>query len=337
MPQHQGRRHEGARAEEADAHPQRQQQAHLRAETDVGKRPEDGRHDERRCGKGHGLARGGQAAADRLVDVTIVFFHGPADDVQRVIDPESDPNGHDRQRLEVDADVAHAHVGVHHTVGQEQADHHDQRGNGRAVGEHDDQEDGPEAQPVHVQVVLQNLLVGRRGHADQSAGQPPVGDDRLFGFRQAPVVHQWIGGDETARLLNDAGDVVALVVGAIERHARHRVAGVQEFGRLARRGAREIVEEQGTDPPRVRGNRAPAWLHVVERHVDGLDDVGQREAVSDVLVPLHVALEEFQRAQQVGVLQHFLVPPLDHDDERLDSAEVFLDFDVGLVVGRFQV
>ena len=60
LPQHQHCRDKRARRQKANRHPQRQEQAHLRAKADIRERPHRGRHHQRDGRKGHRLARGGQ-------------------------------------------------------------------------------------------------------------------------------------------------------------------------------------------------------------------------------------------------------------------------------------
>ena len=84
-------------------------------------------------------------------------------------------------------------------------------------------------------------------------------------------------------------------------------------------------------------NHAPARLHIVERHIDRLDDIGQREAVANIFIALHVALEALHIAQQGGIFEDILVPAFEHDNQGFNAAEEPLNFKVSLVIGRIQV
>ena len=77
-------------------------------------------------------------------------------------------------------------------------------------------------------------------------------------------------------------DVVALVVAGEERHVRRGVVRRHVLRRLRRRRAGEEDEERLADVAHRVRDDAPLRLQLVEHHVDGAQDVGEREAVADV-------------------------------------------------------
>src|SRR5882724_6553535 len=130
-------------------------------------------------------------------------------------------------------------------------------------------------------------------HADQPAGQ----------LEGCLPVHVVLGpGDEVLTLLDDARDVVALVVAGEEGHVRGGVARIHVLRGLGRRRAGEEDEEGLRHVARVVGDDAPLRLELVEDHVHAAQDVGEREAVAHVTVALEVALEVLHGAQHLGVL-----------------------------------
>ena len=106
------------------------------------------------------------------------------------------------------------------------------------------------------------------------------------------------------------------------------IARIEEPGGLARGRAGKIIEEQRADLGNLRRDHAPAGLQVVEGHVDRLHDVRQGEAVANIRIPLQLPLEFLHSAQEVGILEHVLVPALDYNNERLDAAKVLLNLQV---------
>ena len=142
----------------------------------------------------------------------------------------------------------------------------------RAVGEEHDYEHRPEAEDVHQEVVLHEHLVRRRQHADQAAREL-----ELAAFSIGLAAMNSLQRSMMRR------DVVALVVaGRRTSRARWCSSAIDVLRGLGRRRAGEEDEEElpPTSRPAVR-DHAPLRLELVEHHVDGAEDVGEREAVAD--------------------------------------------------------
>ena len=127
------------------------------------------------------------------------------------------------------------------------SEQHDAR-HRRAVREEHDDEHRAEAERVHHEVVPHQLVVRRRQHADETAGQLELGLLHLVGAAM-----------NSLRVLDDARDVVALVVPAEERHVRRLVVGRDVLRRLRRRRVREEDEERLPDVARRCSARRPIW------------------------------------------------------------------------------
>jgi hypothetical protein len=95
-------------------------------------------------------------------------------------------------------------------------------------------------------------------------------------------------------------------------------------------GSRYFDVSDGGDPAKY----APAGIGVEEHHVDRLDDVGEREAVTDVRVGVDVTLERFHRIERRRLLQRLFRLAFDHHDQRLHATEELLNPGVRLIVRR---
>jgi hypothetical protein len=254
--------------------------------------------------------------------VVVQLLADAIDDVEAVIHPQADTQGHHRQGVDVHADALPGHVAEGQGVGEQHRHHEEHACHGGAVGDHAAHHQHQQGQGDGLDLAGQDHFIHRRQHADQ-----PPGEEK-FRLIQLVVGHVFLDpGDGRA-------DGLALVIAEEQGHRAVLGLGVGKAVHVAGVGAGDEHVNQLAVLVGIAAQFLVAGIAFTHHALHRRQDVGQGDAAAHFRLGFHVLLEALHALKHAGLLEGALLLARHHHEHAVGALELLVDGARVLVVGR---